>query len=61
MTGVIHTVDDAGADAVVMMDALFSDGQETDQVRYRLLDQTPVSRIDESTFEVDGRTLTIAP
>jgi hypothetical protein len=40
--GVIHTVDDAGSEVIVMADALCSDGQETGQVRYRLLDQTPV-------------------
>jgi len=58
--GVIHTVDDAGIEVIVMADALCSDGQETGQVRYRLLDQTPVIRIDESTYDVDGRTLTVA-
>ena len=46
---------------VLWKDILFQDGQEADQVRYRLLDRTPVTRIDESSFHVDGRTLTVAP
>ena len=58
--GVIHTVDDAGDDVVVMLDARFKCEQQAGQIRYRLLDQTPVKRIDATTFEVDGRTLTVA-
>ena len=59
LAGVIDTVGDGGRNIVVMMDARFSDGPEVGLIRYRLLDQTPVKRMDEGTFEVERRTLTV--
>jgi hypothetical protein len=52
--GVIRTIDDTGSDVDVMVDALFNDSQETGQIRYRLLDRTPVLRMDLRTYQIEG-------